>query len=393
MIRRRSLCSLPLSAAAFLSGCCFTAGHEGDGGTSGVASASGASSAGSSGSAVRSSTTGAATGGTSTSATLGTSAGSSSGSAGTTGGSGSTSGGSTGGVPPACPATFGPFPADAGCVTSVDCRDPTTSCQGGACSQSVCTASPDRPPVCNSAAISDGTCIISMGGGAGVGCFGSSSSCLQGGDAGQYCCATADRSTPPLLCPAGQICVPFPGENLGMCQLPCALDSQGENPLPCPPRSLCIPLVCGGYVKSWFTGSSPGACYADPSCSAGQVCSGDSTCGVAPFPTELLPCSGSPLTNGNSFFGACQCPMACDIDIRDGLCEYPCEPDGGCPIAGRVCFDAGGYGSFCKPPTSCSLDAGCPTGQGCYAGFCLPGCQRLADCPVGAWSCYKGACL
>jgi hypothetical protein len=379
--RRAALRSVLLVALAMPSACCFNARGEGDAGTSGPAAVSSGTSAGTAGSTGRTSgaasatsgggtastgashgSTGTTPGATSTIGGGGTSTGGTTGSTGTSGSAGSTSGGSSGGVqPPVCPAVFGPFPADAGCVTSADCVDPTTTCQGGICQITTCPSG-TRSNFCNAAASSDGTCYnpaqdCQVTGPPGI----TDAYCLQGGDAGHFCCTTADRSTTSLLCPGGQLCVSSTaGSSLGTCQGQCQNGyNQGHQVINCSDAaSGCEGLPCPiQYLPT------PGACY--PLADAG--------CGIGGPVNELAPCG---FIDSDSY-GICGCPLVCaplSVAEQDiGLCLFSCSSDADCTNPDRICADAGFGPSYCLPT--------------------MPSCQTLSDCPAGSWACSGGVCL
>ncbi len=221
-----------------------------------------------------------------------------------------------------CPAFFGPFPPDAGCATSADCLDPSTTCQNGECQTNTCSVGAYP---CDASGQADGTCIGSQGGPGGgdvcIGCSpGRANHCLQGGGASQYCCSTADRSTPQLLCPAAQICVAPLGSNLGTCLTPCSTYAFGGAAyLPCPSAAAaCVPIPCEDSLKQI---QQAGACYPQPP---------GVSCGLGAPPVEFIQCAK----------GACPCPMFCafpgDPGGVEAICLSPCEADGGCAEAGEA---------------------------------------------------------
>lgn len=368
--------------------CCLQVGSE----TTGTSTAGGTAPRASSGSSASGTgTTGRGTSGagptgsgSSGGGTTAAASGTASATTGANAGGSATGGGTSGGSPPACPAVLGPFVPDAGCATTADCLDPSTTCQNGHCLATPCCNSPTctTQAICNAAGQEDGVCTVGGGG-----CdvlepdgLATTPSCVQGGDAGAYCCMTADRSTPWLLCPGGEICVAFPGESLGTCHPPCQMISHDNDTYlincPSPGGWACIPLVCNGAWVDATQSGGPGACYP---AGAGTNCQYGGCCGLGAFPTELSPC-GVDLSNG------CACPMGCNSS--DSMCEYACDADGGCSAPGRVCTSG-----FCTPLfQSFSVDAGCPPGEARFGthqwpSYCFPICQTVADCPAGSWDC------
>lgn len=156
-------------------------------------------------------------------------------------------------------------------------------------------------------------------------------------------------------------------------------------------RLLALALLCGcaaGDIDDRaqvdaIVGVTPGECPARADCAA-RVCGPDPICGIS---------CGTCGETAACVDGRCACVPACE--------GRTCRPDGcggicpGCP-AGEgcrngacvpldACPDAAACGErVCGPDPVCQTDCGaCPAGELCEAGACVPapeGCPDIADC-------------
>lgn len=221
-------------------------------------------------------------------------------------GSGASSGGSGG--------------SGGGCLSTAECADPRSSCQGGQCLPNGCAADAGLYSLCNAAGIADGTCVpdVTLRGFA---------QCQQGGASSQDCSATATRATASLLCAAGELCTSAAlGDAGSVCRRVC----DAARDAGCGPGQVCL---FDGLV------GSAGFCFAQ----------GAGGC------VESLP-GGFELAACDSDLG-CGCPQRCAYDrgLDASLCELPCSATAAdCPTASTQC-----QAGLCAP-NYCGLD---PLGQ------------------------------
>ena len=173
----------------------------------------------------------------------------------------------------------------------------------------------------------------------------------------------------------------------------------------CPSDTQCREGVCATIF------GEPSACDAG-ACGTGQVCVG-SLCVAQVFgqSTDDSPCA---LDAGTGLCCAGVCTDVSRSGVACGSCGVVCGPDAGC-AAGQcapvACAPDGGFEAVCALPGGAGVCCGgacldvssdtescggcgisCPTGQGCTAGRCSPGCTTSSDCAANTL-CVNGQCL
>lgn len=336
-------------AALLLLSCCFGAAGEPDGGTTGLSGNSSGTSGSpgrtSSGSSSGSNSTGGGSGSRSSSG-LGSSARTTASTATSISGSGSSGSSSTGAT------SGGGLPCNG---------DEGSSCDGGGTCEYLPASIYIQPPNGDSCGMDE---------------FNAAGICIAAGVAadGGPCSATADTTTPEMLCPECEICSPrastFPlgdcrpyvsggfGGYVGACQ---AWAASGIPPTGLQPAAVVIRTGADENNRDLFN-------------RAVYPLDAAAGCAIGYDPGLFLWCSGQFAVNpwgqclngaDGTGWGTCGCPSQCHY----GHCVLPCNPNGSCPDAGV--------------PTTCSN------------GFCYQSCQSNTDCTASFmyYACNNGLCM
>jgi hypothetical protein len=240
--------------------------------------------------------------------------------------------------------------ADADCPRGYVCDAAMTNGQGCPTGSSCAGVCQPQPPQCQNCppgvACVNGACAVSCGN---VIACPPGSQCINGTCSGS--CVTGSTNA----CPAGQVCDPS-----GQCVLPpaqCGSNSMTPN---CPPGAQCINGACVAL------------CNANTICAQGLVC--DLQRGLCVPPGPPTPQCASDR----------DCPQG--AQCLNGLCISGCGANGMTCPPGEVCDPTRG---LCvpgnPPPPACTATQGCPNGDACVNGVCVPSCTSAGNvgCPPG----------